>query len=40
MTPSVPNFPTEKARAWLRVAANVVTILGFVLATLTAFGWL
>jgi len=40
MTPSVPTFPTEKARRWLRIAADVVTVLGFVLAMLTAFGWL
>jgi hypothetical protein len=40
MTPPKPTFPSEEARRWLRIAANVATILGFLLATTTALGWL
>ncbi|WP_274381002.1 hypothetical protein [Halorussus salinus] len=40
MTSSKPIPSSEEARRWLRIAANVATILTCLLATATAFGWL
>lgn len=40
MTPRKPQSLSDEARTWLRIAANVATILTCVLATVTALGWL
>ena len=40
MTSDKPNSLSEEAGKWLRIAANVATILSLILATVTAIGWL
>jgi hypothetical protein len=40
MTPREPNSSSEEVKRWLRITANVATVLGFLLTMITALGWL